>query len=475
MAEMSTRGFHWSVAGVRSLSGEGKFISNPAIWPGRAGIAFHFLLLLVVGGLFFAPNWCRAQDDAPAADAPKTNADPAMAIFSPKVQEARDLYERMIRDTVPKPVPAEKPAGSGQTLLVLSILVVVGVWAVRKFVPEIPETFHNWLNPPDLAPARKAPRVVAEEQAVSEFLAEFRLGPIPPPSKWPGAERAASSSPGRAAAEAPRPQVDPLKAFLAAAPKQVQGFRKLLQEIGKTSQEAERQSMLNRLSGELLQFKESAGLPQLLPAWQMICALEWLVNQLAQQASRVTPSTLRTVATAVDSLGQLCRPGLRPDLCTNPPMRLLVVDDNAIGRHTLSFALVKGGNQPDLAVDGPAALELAAKQPYDVIFMDVQMPGMDGFEVCSKIRELPLNRTTPVVFVTMQSDFDARAKSTLCGGNDLLGKPFLTFEITVKALTLALIARLRAGDAAAEPSVVQARNSPAVAPALQPAAVPAGT
>ena len=71
------------------------------------------------------------------------------------------------------------------------------------------------------------------------------------------------------------------------------------------------------------------------------------------------------------------------------------------------------------------------------------MPGMDGFEVCSKIRDTVPNRTTPVVFVTGQSDFDARVNSTLSGGNDLMGKPFLIFEVTVKALTLALQGRLQ--------------------------------
>jgi len=71
------------------------------------------------------------------------------------------------------------------------------------------------------------------------------------------------------------------------------------------------------------------------------------------------------------------------------------------------------------------------------------MPGMDGFEVCSKIRDTITNRTTPVVFVTGLSDDDTRRKSTLNGGNDLMGKPFLTSEITVNALTFALRGRLQ--------------------------------
>src|SRR2546426_10695632 len=79
----------------------------------------------------------------------------------------------------------------------------------------------------------------------------------------------------------------------------------------------------------------------------------------------------------------------------------------------------------------------------EVVFLDVQMPGMDGFELCSKIRETQLNRSTPVVFVTGMNDFQSRANSIPAGGDDVIAKPFLTFEITVKAMTLALRGRLR--------------------------------
>jgi PleD family two-component response regulator len=70
------------------------------------------------------------------------------------------------------------------------------------------------------------------------------------------------------------------------------------------------------------------------------------------------------------------------------------------------------------------------------------MPGIEGFELCSKIHETVLNRKTPVVFVTHHNDFQARSKSALTGAQDLIAKPFLTFEITVKALTLVLRERL---------------------------------
>src|SRR5262249_43978824 len=101
-------------------------------------------------------------------------------------------------------------------------------------------------------------------------------------------------------------------------------------------------------------------------------------------------------------------------------------------------------------------------------FLDVQMPGMDGFELCQKIHNSEFNRTTPVVFVTGNSDFDARAKSTLIGGNDLMGKPFLIFEVTVKALTLALQSRLLDQSFKPAPNAEPARPAPDV-PTPKPA------
>jgi CheY-like chemotaxis protein len=177
--------------------------------------------------------------------------------------------------------------------------------------------------------------------------------------------------------------------------------------------------------------------------WQVASALDGLLRQLTEKSGNVTPSTLRAVAGGVDLLDELCVPGVKRDILTERPFKFLVVDDDLISRQAMSLALKKAFGQPDLAVDGETALAQTDQQAYDVIFLDVQLPGMDGFELCTKIRDAGLNRTTPVVFVTGQSDFDARARSTLSGGNDLMGKPFLIFEITVKALTLALQGRLQ--------------------------------
>jgi len=121
--------------------------------------------------------------------------------------------------------------------------------------------------------------------------------------------------------------------------------------------------------------------------------------------------------------------------------------------------------KPDVAENGESALALAKEHSYDAIFLDVQMPNMDGFETCSRIHGTDANRSTPVVFVTCHGDFEARAKSTRVGGHELIAKPFLTFEVALKALTMVVETRLRSA-ATGEPSDLATENkSGSLAPA----------
>jgi len=281
----------------------------------------------------------------------------------------------------------------------------------------------------------------AEEKSFSDFVTAFKVGPTGRRTSIPGAAdfvRAEWAKPS----ESSSPDSAPLTTFFHRAPNAVAEMRSLIQEITRGPEQRTRQKLLTTLAEKIHEIKCMAGLREVLPVWQLGAALEGLVKQLADKDRNVTPSTLRTVASAVDLLEALSVPGINPNLMSDPPIRFLAVDDDALSRHAVSFALKKAFNKPDLAENGEAALALVSHIKYDAIFLDVQMPRMNGFETCSKIHAIELNRTTPVVFVTCQSDFDARAKSTLSGGIDLIGKPFLTFEITVKALTLALRGRL---------------------------------
>jgi CheY-like chemotaxis protein len=179
------------------------------------------------------------------------------------------------------------------------------------------------------------------------------------------------------------------------------------------------------------------------PAYQLSRGLEGLLRKLLQDAAQSTPSAIATLATGVELLDELCVCSPPPDLALNPPIRLMVVDDDLVARRALVGALQTTFEKPESVESGEAALALARDDRFDVIFMDLQMPGMDGFQTCEKIHESGCSQDTPVVFITAHADFAARAEAGRAKGTDLVGKPFLTAEINVKALTFALRSRLQ--------------------------------
>ena len=79
---------------------------------------------------------------------------------------------------------------------------------------------------------------------------------------------------------------------------------------------------------------------------------------------------------------------------------VLVVDDEAISRRAVTYALERAKLKPVAVDNSEAAHKLLIESKFDLVFLDVDMPGMNGFELCSKLRMLPSHKTTPVVFVT---------------------------------------------------------------------------
>ena len=324
--------------------------------------------------------------------------------------------------------PPNTPGSFQKTLFFGVVFAVVGFFLARKFVPEMLTDFNQRFNPLAAEPVAETvstEKVRAEDESFDKFLTTFRVGP---------------TAPGLAVVEPAKE--DKVKEFYERAADLLTRQRLLLQDIVRESGGLARQKLLSRLRVEMEVLKGVADFPEALSVWQAASALEGLLKQLTEKMGSVTPSALRTVAGGVELLEELLSTKLKPHLLADRPLKFLVADDDWISRQALSLALGKAFSQPDLATDGATALARLAEKAYDVIFLDVQMPGMDGFELCMKIRETALNAKTPVVFVSTQSDFNARARSTLSGGSDLMAKPFLTFEITVKAFSLALQGRL---------------------------------
>jgi DNA-binding response OmpR family regulator len=247
--------------------------------------------------------------------------------------------------------------------------------------------------------------------------------------------------------------------FLEMAPELLIQIRQALRALGRAGNELEYQAALAQLPEHVTRLKEQANFWEMRPVWQMSSALELLVKRIAEKPKDATPSTMRTISAATDLLQKLCTTGIRPNLIIDPPIKILAVDDDPLCLRALTFALQKANIVPDTANNGVKALAQANDHVYDVIFMDIQMPEMDGLTACKRIHETEANADTPVVFVTIQSDFHTRAQSTAIGGSDLMAKPFLVFELAVKALTVTMRKRLQLQKATAPSGVVPAAGA----------------
>lgn len=232
------------------------------------------------------------------------------------------------------------------------------------------------------------------------------------------------------------------KEFVQSLPATLATLRGFVQALAKSDGEAASLKQIHELYRRIHALTGNAAIAGYVHIAQMADALEALLKELYEKPKNLNPSTLRTVATAVDFLGFLFEHGIKPEKQDVPPPNILVVDDEAISRRAVTYALEKAKLKSVNVEDPNAALELLGKGRYDLVFLDVDMPGMNGFELCTKLRAMPGYKKTPVIFVTSLNDFESRASSTMSGGNDFIGKPFLFVELAVKALVHVLRGKL---------------------------------
>lgn len=170
-------------------------------------------------------------------------------------------------------------------------------------------------------------------------------------------------------------------------------------------------------------------------------AFEALLTELSENTDKINDSTVRTLVSTVDFLGLLFDKVDEPEGSEFTAANIMVVDDEPLSRKAVMRGLEKAELSAKDVADPSVAAELAAEQAFSLVFLDIDMPGMDGYELCKKIRETETNANAPVIFVTGLTDFMVKAKTSLSGGSDLIGKPFLATELAVKALSYLVKAR----------------------------------
>lgn len=121
--------------------------------------------------------------------------------------------------------------------------------------------------------------------------------------------------------------------------------------------------------------------------------------------------------------------------------RILVVDDEKLIVKGIRFSLEQDGMQVDCAYDGEEAMEMVALNSYDLILLDLMLPKLSGYEVCSRIREFS---QVPIIMLTAKGEDIDKIMGLDCGADDYVTKPFNILE--VKARMKAILRRSVAGE-----------------------------
>jgi len=125
-----------------------------------------------------------------------------------------------------------------------------------------------------------------------------------------------------------------------------------------------------------------------------------------------------------DMVSSTAIPGLPASL------RILVAEDNAVNQKLILRILKKLGYEADLAANGLEALDAVRRQPYDVIFMDIQMPQMDGVEATRRLlAEAPIGRRPNVLAMTAHVSDENRQRCAEAGMVDFLTKPVMIDDV----------------------------------------------
>ena len=123
--------------------------------------------------------------------------------------------------------------------------------------------------------------------------------------------------------------------------------------------------------------------------------------------------------------------------------KILIVDDVSKNIQILGNILSHKKYQIAYAQNGEQALDICNHQTFDLILLDIMMPGLDGYQVCERLKSNPKTKEIPIIFLTAKTDMDSIIKGFEIGGNDYITKPFNAAELIARVNNHLLINRQR--------------------------------
>jgi CheY-like chemotaxis protein len=170
------------------------------------------------------------------------------------------------------------------------------------------------------------------------------------------------------------------------------------------------------------------------PVHRLCSNIEKLISELIDLPELINKSTLRTLGQSLDFLAIILEEKNLSRMNSLPVPKVLNVDDEDEMLKQVSASLHAAQLPTRSANSAVQALVTMQNNRFDLITLDVNMPGMNGLEMCAKVRSLKHYQRVPIIFLTAAATAQNRAQSLLLGGNDLIAKPFVHAELSVKAL-----------------------------------------
>lgn len=195
----------------------------------------------------------------------------------------------------------------------------------------------------------------------------------------------------------------------------------------------DRKSSLSNLLNSAKEISEIGNSPESQFLFNLSNPLTNFIQELSSKPGSIQPDALRTLAQTLDFLWKWQK-NSHASIETNTH-QVLVVDDESLSLRATTFALESSGFEVYGAELPMRGFDLAKDQGFSLIVLDVDMPEMNGFQLCQHIKKLSHHTRTPIMFVTGLNSSEARSECLSHGGCDLISKPFSFAELSLKSWT----------------------------------------
>jgi len=311
-----------------------------------------------------------------------------------------------------------------------------------------------------LAPALAAPlpSPLAPRPAAAAFSPT--VSPLPQrQSVAPAFGVAAQVSPPALAPERPAsvlmPQVDPefqaqiRQLFLSGAPAKLESVRDAAKAFIQDQGSSMQFPLLVDLFRKVHSLTGNAAVAGCAGIAHFASTFEAFLQELQQKPKFINASSARTVLRSVELIETLFQNSETETADSPKPAPVLVVTGETMSSQTICMALEKAEIESVIANDSAQALSLVMAGNYSSVVMMINLPGMNGFELCAQLQAQAAFGRTPVLFISELKDFEAHSNPEILGDNEVMASPYLLIELSLKALTQVEGVRLRRYSAAA--------------------------